>query len=283
MELRLAQAGLPVLLMGRHLVPAGRRLLRAGRLFVPVSVRRCRGLLALRAGGPLASAEGCWASAGGRWAGTAGGLAAGTAAGPGWAGSVRLFPGLLRHPAWPGRGDGRERLRRGLRLPEVRPHGHPRHGCARRGGRPGPVARAIRAIVPVRQLLHGSPLGGHQRRRGRRGDGGPGPDGDIRPGRDLGPGRGYLRAGRRRPTGSPPPPLSRLMWPPGRPELAPLAVGCTKEGSMAGRAICAGGSGPLFAPGTRRGRGARLPGGRPPVAALLLRRVGSGGGASSSP
>jgi hypothetical protein len=37
--------------------------------------------------------------------------------------------------------------------------------------------------------------------------------------------------------------------------------GCTREGSMAGRAICAGGSGPLLAPGTRRGRGASAAGG----------------------
>ena len=47
---------------------------------------------------------------------------------------------------------------------------------------------------------------------------------------------------------------------------------------MAGRAMCAGGSGPLFAPGTRRGREA----GCPAIASAACGASSSGGGASCS-
>jgi len=180
MKLRLTQAGLPALLTGRQLVPAVRLRLRADRLFVPlVQAARaliCGGLLGVR-GSPLGRDRRRFSCRDGD--------------GPGLGGDVRLLLGLLRHTVWPRRRDGRERLRRGFRLPDIRPHGHPRHGCARGGGRPAPVARVVATIVPVRLLLRGGPLSGHQWRLGWHGYHGSGPakdlraTGDLRPGSDL--------------------------------------------------------------------------------------------------
>ena len=193
-------------------------------------------------------------------------------------GSVGLFSCLLRRPARSGRGDDREWLRRGFRLCEVRPHGHPCHGG---GWRAGPVARSVPEFVPVRLLLGGGPLGGHQRRPAARGgDGGRG-DG----GRGDAAGQTAAFAGAAAfgwaamsDDGVPAAAAIAPSVAAGRAGGASAGAGCTREGSMAGRAMCAGGSGPLFAPGTRRGREA----GCPAIASAACGASRSGGGASCS-